>query len=1708
MIDEDNKNESNFYDEDDSNEDETRGKVPVLLRIEIVTQPTKTIYFEGEYFDPTGMVVTAYFDNGMNIVVTNYSYTPTNALTTSDNQISISFMDRTVYQSISVNASISLYVSEPPYKTIYKVGDYFEPFGMVVKLHTGSGPDQIISNYTISSLGPLSSSTTGITISYSGYIATQPITVSNVGGEQYFDPQNIVNANIGDNPSYNLFDQSIRFSSDYVSIGRDSYALSFAIIYYSRMKDRLSSLVKGLSFRFKTNFHQYLLLDGLENSHSIYKYIDGEGYIHAFYYVETGLYYCHSSDLYLSFYSMSGIVFSKITDKNGNELHFDSDGRLIKLVNGFDSSNVKRIIYTNEYISAVYDERDENTKIIFNYTNNILSSLTFSYRNTLIKSLALNYTSGFLTSLQEVDSGNNARTLYSFLYNTEASHSSYGRLEYIEDHLAHKAYKFRYTFTSAYNDYLVDKFESGVFDANNVFISKESLERVAFSLRSDDQKTTNELRLVNQDSRYFTYSLDKNAKITASFEGGFNNDSFQTLYKEMGLSIPLSGNKGIYINGHQLYSFTSPATLSLSGIDFSDLFNNFKHFVLRMYISIRSIGVKRARAILSGSDISSCPIDINVNQYEKYQLIEIPLTRTANNVSSLSLSLSFISGTSSNVSVYIGDVYLDKKEKTTLCFKHQNDFIQLEDITHIGEYMSSVNGNPDYTVNNYGNFALTAEDFIRSVMHRHAFASTLYQSVFQTNKHPLFRNRAQSLSLFARFTLISNGSIIYDSSLGDNNGDSGCNRWFLRTESFDNSTYKVSETYYRFLTNYYEVTTETVVNNDNSTLQIETKRYNYNGLIVLTGKTHYEDETIVGSKTEYSYFNNGEIKKISNISFGHEVILYKAELDDDGYISRKTNPFNSVDISYDGYLESSLTRNHYSDGLVNSSYHKNYSYDSYKNDITQIAYFNINTNMGINGLVIDYSNNHSILSINSNPLYKIVNDAPNDSITLKRYDGSNYENVISVLNSANLYELTYYTDTYSIIISHDKDIYGRTLNQKLNNIVKATFNYEANNIESTSISRLLSVNDAYINKTFAYDYETFDCYDVASLNNQSTTLFEIKHKYDGSTEYSFSNGESYTNEQIGIYLNVKYNTVRVPILSTKYSLDAFNRLIKKERVCGANLTDVILTDSFSYNGYSTQCSYFLHKDCSNNQLAYETYSYDSYNNVSLIATFFNADGPSINSVFCYKSFAYDGFNRLTSETNDYLSINRTYSYNTDGRMEYFGNSLLSYNPKGQLSSFGSTSYTYDRYGNRKTKQEGNITTIYNWTRGKLLSSINSGASYLYDYRGLRFQKETEKEVITYFYDNNRLIGENHDGKTYTNSNNQQVTYPSFELRFFYDNEGTPTGLRYTRYYNNSPIVKDYAYIVNAFKEIIGLTYYDNNPNSLIPEIKVNYIYDAWGNHVVLNSSGLIDNDEFSIGNLNPLRYKGYYFDKESGLYYLLSRYYDPSIGQFISPDDYTYLDINKVSGYHLYAYCNNNPVMCSDDTGHMPNWVKWLIGGVTFVGAVALTYFTGGALAPVFIGMGVSILGGGAIQGISAAANGGSFWDGFRNGAADGALWGGIFALAGAGIRTIKMFRNGVAIGENMNRIRAFASSGGQITYNGMPGFKIIRRIVGTETAQELAMAHNGQFIQRMMRWGVTIVDYGIDISRVGRSVFYAMERELIMEYELAELMFFWGVFR
>ena len=106
---------------------------------------------------------------------------------------------------------------------------------------------------------------------------------------------------------------------------------------------------------------------------------------------------------------------------------------------------------------------------------------------------------------------------------------------------------------------------------------------------------------------------------------------------------------------------------------------------------------------------------------------------------------------------------------------------------------------------------------------------------------------------------------------------------------------------------------------------------------------------------------------------------------------------------------------------------------------------------------------------------------------------------------------------------------------------------------------------------------------------------------------------------------------------------------------------------------------------------------------------------------------------------------------------------------------------------------------------------------------------------------------------------------------------------------------------------------DNNGNTV-----VEYKYDAWGNHKVVNSSGVEITDQNHIGNLNPFRYRGYYYDVETGLYFLQTRYYDPVVGRFLNRDSVDYANPEKINGFNLYAYCLNNPVELKDSNGYFP----------------------------------------------------------------------------------------------------------------------------------------------------------------------------------------------
>src|SRR5690554_5716086 len=144
-------------------------------------------------------------------------------------------------------------------------------------------------------------------------------------------------------------------------------------------------------------------------------------------------------------------------------------------------------------------------------------------------------------------------------------------------------------------------------------------------------------------------------------------------------------------------------------------------------------------------------------------------------------------------------------------------------------------------------------------------------------------------------------------------------------------------------------------------------------------------------------------------------------------------------------------------------------------------------------------------------------------------------------------------------------------------------------------------------------------------------------------------------------------------------------------------------------------------------------------------------------------------------------------------------------------------------------------------------------------------------------------------------------------------------------------------------------------------IVVKYAYDAFGN--ILQISG----DEF-IGKANPFRYKGYYYDDETGLYYNVTRYYNPQLGRFLNADDVSYLDPSSINGLNLFAYCLNNPIMMIDSNGMAPEWLKDVgrfLGGLAItavttavtVATFPLLLFPGAATIPQF-GMTMMIYGG------------------------------------------------------------------------------------------------------------------------------------------------------
>ncbi|WP_305792550.1 RHS repeat domain-containing protein [Anoxybacillus sp. CHMUD] len=302
-----------------------------------------------------------------------------------------------------------------------------------------------------------------------------------------------------------------------------------------------------------------------------------------------------------------------------------------------------------------------------------------------------------------------------------------------------------------------------------------------------------------------------------------------------------------------------------------------------------------------------------------------------------------------------------------------------------------------------------------------------------------------------------------------------------------------------------------------------------------------------------------------------------------------------------------------------------------------------------------------------------------------------------------------------------------------------------------------------------------------------------------------------------------------------------------------------------------------------NEIVSETYRYDENGNRTKI------ESPTGEAIV----YRYDALDQLVEEQwPDGTTIEYTY----DG----FGNrkqivktkdgqsatTTADYNAANQLVRFGDETITYDANGNRL--EDGQYQ--YEWNAADQLVSITRKgestpfATYQYDEDGRRIQKTVNGVVTNYHYQGDSL-----------NVLYETDASGSVVRSYVYSADGQRLAMKQGGV--------TYFYHYNAHGDVIALTDAQGN-------IVARYQYDAWGN--ILSQSGALADE-------NPYRYAGYQYDQETGLYYLIARYYRPEQGVFLSldPDPGDADDILTQNGY---TYANNNPVMLVDPDGH---WV-WL----------------------------------------------------------------------------------------------------------------------------------------------------------------------------------------
>lgn len=464
-------------------------------------------------------------------------------------------------------------------------------------------------------------------------------------------------------------------------------------------------------------------------------------------------------------------------------------------------------------------------------------------------------------------------------------------------------------------------------------------------------------------------------------------------------------------------------------------------------------------------------------------------------------------------------------------------------------------------------------------------------------------------------------------------------------------------------------------------------------------------------------------------------------------------------------------------------------------------------------------------------------------------------------------------------------------------------------------------------------------------------------KYNGNTAFNFytdRNGK--ITRSVDSINDIQYNSV----------FDTTGRLVRTT----ANSTTAESNKKFLY---STEYGYDLNNNITKlinktpNATITNNYTYGKDN---LLTKYKMTAGYIAN-------YTYDGLNRLTKVSVDTNSpIDTSYTYYDSAREDgnYTTNLLeaetiggvtyeYSYDTLGNITDIYrkdgdklKTLYNYEYYaiGNPLTYRDG-IEMI--WKNGRELDTFTKGTtnvSYSYDSNSVRVSKTVDGVKYTYEYLNGKLLYE---------------TRGEAKFWYSYDSNGILYNIRYTLSDNSA--MMSYYCTHNSRGDIVGIYNGDG-------VLRAQYKYDSWGNVLsVTDENGNAIISATHVGNLNPFRYRGYYQDTETGLYYLMSRYYDAVTHRFINADGYFQSGTAILDG-NTFAYCANNPIYSSDPTGafwgivagfcsgFISNTICQMISGTDISeinwGSALISGLTGAALGAVDV-LGIGSIAGACIKG-------------------------------------------------------------------------------------------------------------------------------------------------